>query len=253
MSSPTPPPPGPYPGGQNPQQPSPYGGPPPGQPQQPPQAPQAPQQPYGQPPQAPQQPPQQPYGQPQQQYGSPAGYPAQQPGYRQSAGLSFVKDPFAIAAVALGVLALIASLLPYYTVSVSYQGMSQSAHANAWHGFFGWAGAILALLGGIVALATLLKVKVPFSPALVGTILFGLGFIFTLIALFVFPGDTGSIPSDLHVDKGRGVGYWLALVFTLAGTAVSVYTLLTSKKQSAAPYGQQPYGGYPPQQPGSWS
>lgn len=241
MSSPTPPP----PGGQNPQPPQqPYGGPPPGQhygqPQQPPQAPQ---QPYGQ------QPPQG-YGQPPQgpQYG---GYPGQS---RKSLPMSW--NPFDIGLIAIGVLTLIWSFLPYYSgATVKYQGQSMhvSGHATAWHGFFGWAGCLLALIGGLAVLLSVFGVKLRFPNAIVSAACFGLGFVFILLSLFISP-KSGDIPGDADVSFGHGAGQILALIFALVGTGLAVYRLLQQQKQgSAAGYpGQQPYGGYP-QQPGSWS
>ena len=76
------------------------------------------------------------------------------------------------------------SLLPYYTVSVEGFGSSASSSVNAWHGFFGWFGAVLALAGAALLVATLLGVAlplpVPVRTAVLG--LFGLAAVCTLLA-----------------------------------------------------------------------
>ncbi|MFT4085312.1 MAG: hypothetical protein QM638_22245 [Nocardioides sp.] len=128
-----------------------------------------------------------------------------------------------LALAAIGVLTFIWGLLPYYTASSG----GLSASGNAWHGFFGWFATLLALAAGVLAILPALKVKVPVpSVTIVG--LFGVAFIFTLLALFIWPGKV----SGLDIDYGHGVGYWLALIFTLGGTALSGY--LYTKEQKLA-------------------
>ncbi|WGL53117.1 hypothetical protein P5P86_04670 [Nocardioides sp. BP30] len=127
--------------------------------------------------------------------------------------------PLSLAAI--GLLTLIWSFLPYYTVTFSsaagFGGVSGSG--SAWHGFFGWAGALLALAGGAVAILPALRVRVTVPPVTV-LALFGVGFVCTLMALFIWPGDKVSMQG---LDYGHGAGYWLALLFTLAGTAIAAY------------------------------
>lgn len=120
----------------------------------------------------------------------------------------------------IGVLTLIWSFLPYYTVSFSGAGGfgGVGGSGNAWHGFFGWAGAILALAGGVLAILPALKVSVSVPPVTV-VALFGASFVFTLLALVIWPGKV-SMPG---LSYGHGAGYWLALLFTLAGTLVAAY------------------------------
>jgi hypothetical protein len=124
--------------------------------------------------------------------------------------------------VVIGVLTLIWSFLPYYTVSVhGAAGFGAAASGNAWSGgFFGWAGALLALAGGVIAILPELKVQLAVPPVTVAA-LFGAALICTLLALFIWPGKV----SGLAIDYGHGVGYWLALLFTIAGTAVAAYDL----------------------------
>jgi len=56
--------------------------------------------------------------------------------------------------------------------------------------------------------------------------LFGLATLCLLLALFVTPGegcDDSLLGGDLcdAIDQGHGIGYWLALLAVIAGTALS--------------------------------
>ena len=127
-----------------------------------------------------------------------------------------------------GLLAFIGSFLPYYTVSVDMMGFSASVSANAWHGFFGWFGALLALAGAALLVVRLLGVALPL-PVPVRTAvlaLFGLAAVCTLLALVVTPGgdcdDIAFLDTACDmIDQGHGVGYWLALLATVGGTALA--------------------------------
>ena len=120
------------------------------------------------------------------------------------------------------------SLLPFYTVSVEFLGASSGGSANAWHGFFGWFGALLALAGAGLLVAKLLGVSLPL-PVPVRTAVLGLFAVATLclvLALFVTPGggcDDAGLGGDIcdAIDQGHGFGYWLALLATIAGTALA--------------------------------
>ncbi|MDT4899473.1 MAG: hypothetical protein QOJ78_403, partial [Pseudonocardiales bacterium] len=129
---------------------------------------------YGPPPQQPGgygPPPQQPggYGPPPGGYGPPpgGGYGAPKPGFDPK-----TVNPLDWAAVAAGVLALIFSFISYYTDGTSISGscpagasVNNNASESAWHGFFGWFGTLLALVGaGLIALdlfAPQVKLPVP--------------------------------------------------------------------------------------------
>lgn len=126
--------------------------------------------------------------------------------------------------VGAGVVALLASFMPYYTVSFGGFG----GDSNAWEGFFGWFGALCAFAGAAVLAAHLYGVKMPVPVRLAVLGLFGLGLLCTLLALFVFPGggcnDGGGVLGDAFCegyDEGHGFGYWLALLSTIAGTALA--------------------------------
>ena len=128
--------------------------------------------------------------------------------------------------IGAGVLALLGSLLPYYTVSVEFLGASAGGSGNAWSGgFLGWFGALLALAGAGVLVAKILGVSLPVPARTTVLGLFAGAAVLTLLALFVFPGggcdDLGIDGVCDGVDEGRGFGYWLALLATIAGTALA--------------------------------
>ena len=135
--------------------------------------------------------------------------------------------PLDLGSIGAGLVVFIASLLPYYTVSVEVMDISSGASANAWHGFFGWFGALLALAATGILVARLLGVlpalPVPVRTAVLG--LFAVATLCTLLALFVTPGgdcdDSIMAGACDMIDQGHGVGYWLALLATIAGTALA--------------------------------
>jgi len=116
--------------------------------------------------------------------------------------------------IVAGPLGFIWSLLPYYTLG--------PFSASAWHGFFGWAGALLGLAASVLVLLAIVRVAVPLAtpPVIAGLFLLSLLFIF--IALFV---DAGS-----PIDLGRGVGYWLAFITALAAAGVACYGFAKDKQ-----------------------
>jgi hypothetical protein len=135
--------------------------------------------------------------------------------------------PFDLAIMACGAVAFLASFLPYYTVSIEGFDIGfGGGAANAWHGFFGWFGAVSALAGAVL-LALHLAGRaplVPVRPAVLAAM--GLAAASTLAAVAVIPGwDCGSdsvmaAVCDV-VDLGHGVGYWTALAATAVGTALA--------------------------------
>jgi hypothetical protein len=135
-------------------------------------------------------------------------------------------DRLDLGIIGAGVLAFLGSLLPYYTVSVDFLGASAGGSSNAWSGgFLGWFGALLALVGAGVLVAKILGVSMPLPVRTTVLGLFAAAALLTVIALFVFPGggcdDLGIDGVCDGVDEGRGFGYWLALLATLAGTALA--------------------------------
>ena len=121
--------------------------------------------------------------------------------------------------VGAGVLAFFFSMIPsYYTVSLKAFGVSSSGGVSAWHGFFGWFGALLALAAAVVLVLHLMgqALPVPVRTTVLG--LMAASLVCAILALFIFPG--GSV-SGLGIDTGHGVGYWLTLLATIAGTVLA--------------------------------
>ncbi len=153
--------------------------------------------------------------------------PSQTPSSSEAIATLKAANPLDLTIIGLGLLTFIASLLPYYTVSAEIFGSSSSSSANAWHGFFGWFGALCALSAAALLVVRLLGIALPIPVRTVVLGLFGLAALCTLLALFVIPGgkcdDSGLLGSDVCdlIDQGHGVGYWLALLATIGGTAVA--------------------------------
>jgi hypothetical protein len=147
--------------------------------------------------------------------------------------------------VGAGVLAFIFSLFDYYTVSAAGFG---SDSESAWHGFFGWFAALLALVGAAVVAATLFapQVKMPAPARLIGLGAFALATLCVILALFVYPGN---VPDLKGLDRGHGFGYWASLIVILAGLVLSLMRFQATGGQ--LPGGLQDkmpnVGGYGPQ------
>lgn len=138
---------------------------------------------------------------------------------------------FDLGIIAAGIVAWFAGFLPFYTFSVSAGGFSQSAHASAYHGFFGWFALWVALAGAGIVAASLFGVKLPVAVYLAAVGAFGLSLLCLILALFVFPGGGCSGASGLggiHCDTGHGFGYWLALLLVLVGLGLSVMRMRES-------------------------
>jgi hypothetical protein len=181
-----------------------------------------PEQQYAPPPQGQQYPPPQQYG----QYGGPQGH------HRSSAkpaiDVSNV-DPLDWALFGVALVAFIFSFLSFYTATVSatFAGrhISQSAHENGWHGFFGWFAVLLALLASALVAVLIFapQVKLPASGRLIVLGAYAVATLFIIIAIFVTPGTSGSndLPVGLSVDYGRGVGFWITFIAILAGLVLA--------------------------------
>jgi hypothetical protein len=297
-ATPPPPPPGPTPGGPPPGAPPPAGppspgqyGPPPGYGPPPATGPPpgygAPR-PYG-PPSGYGTPPQGGYGQ-QPGYGPPPGYPPA-PGYgtpppsgapsgygapgqpgdprwaapgsqypSPGSGTDFtVVNPFDWCIMGAGVLAIIFSFFSYYTASARTVVFTITESFSAWHGFFGWFAAVVALLAAaLLSVVVLGHVSVPFyrQATMVG---FALATVSVLVALWVLPGN---VPHGTGVSNGRGVGYWLSLIVIAIGLVLAFIRMRYNGagRQHASRVGGNPgrgasYGstpaaaGPPPSQP----
>jgi hypothetical protein len=155
------------------------------------------------------------------QWGPPTGggYPAPQNRFDPK-----TVNPLDWGILGAGVLAFIFSLFDYYTVSISLGGISESASASAWHGFFGWFAALLAVVGAVLVAIDLFapQVKLPIATRLAGLAAFALATLCVILALFIFPGADVSGPG---IDEGHGFGYWASLIVIIAGLVLSLMRL----------------------------
>jgi len=135
--------------------------------------------------------------------------------------------------IAAGVLALIFSTFDYYTGTAKGPGGSISNSISAWHGFFGWFAALVALAASAVLAVHILapKVAMPFPVRLTVLGGYALSLVCMIIAGFVTPGarsaaDLGAAAgSGISVEYGRGAGFYLSLIVILAGVALSFLRL----------------------------
>jgi len=133
------------------------------------------------------------------------------------------------AIIGLGVLTLLFSIFGYYkytvTVKILNVSRSESQTFSAWHGFFGWFAAILAVAAAIVlALNLIMKVSFKFPVRLYVLGAFALATLCTLLALFIVPGVKDSATAaavGIKIDKGHGFSYWLSFIFLIAATVLS--------------------------------
>ena len=140
--------------------------------------------------------------------------PAAQSGAFNAAEVS----PYDWGILAAGFLAFIFSLFSYYTAS--YAGISASE--SAWHGFFGWFAALVALLSaGLLAVQIFAPAtKLPVPVRLTVLIGFAVAALCVILAGLI---DAESLPSP--ISSGRGAGYYLSLIVILAGGVVSFLRL----------------------------
>jgi hypothetical protein len=186
-------------------------------------------------------------------------------------------NPLDLTLVVGGVVALIFSFFEYYTVELTQRFQTQlcdndpipasakaicsGTSASAWHGLFGWFGAVLLLVAAVFVVVQVFAPHTmsPHAPTrLITLVLCGAGLLCTVIALFVIPhGDAGDAlqGSDLTLDDvfdfGHGFSYWLILVVAAAMTAIAALRLAQTGRASravgppTAGYVQQP-PEYPP-------
>lgn len=151
----------------------------------------------------------------------------------QSSGGGFTAssvNPMDWGILAVGVLALIFSTFNYYTLSVKGFG---SDSESAWHGFFGWFAALVALAASILLAVHLFapSVKMRFPVRLVVLGAYAVSLICMIIAGFVTPGAVSSgeasaaVGFKVSVDYGRGAGFYLSLIAILAGTVLAFLRL----------------------------
>jgi hypothetical protein len=138
-----------------------------------------------------------------------------------------------------GVLAIIFSFFSYYTASLRTPVFTITQSFWAWHGFFGWFAAVVALVAAaVLSVVVLGHVSVPFhrQATVVG---FAIATVSVLVALWVLPG---SVPHGSDVSNGRGVGYWLSLIVIALGL---VLAFLRMRDSGAGRQNHSGVGGNP--------
>ena len=135
--------------------------------------------------------------------------------------------------LAAGFFALIFSFLSYYTVTAHFEGLSKSGDETAWHGFFGWFAALVALAAAGVLAAHLFQpaTRFPFPVRLVVLGGFALSLLCVILAAFITPGKASAASlkdTGITADYGRGAGFWLSLIVILAGVVLSFLRLRES-------------------------
>jgi hypothetical protein len=164
------------------------------------------------------QPPPPPPSQPPPGAGGPVGG-APRGGFDADAATAAFKgaDRMDLGIIGAGVLAFIFSFFPYYTASVHGIG---GGSGSAWHGFFGWFAALVALAAAILLALPLLGVKLslPVPTRLAVLVGFAVATVCVLLALLVWPGKV----SGVGIDYGHGFGYWASVIVIVAGLVLCV-------------------------------
>jgi energy-coupling factor transporter transmembrane protein EcfT len=143
--------------------------------------------------------------------------------------------------VGAGLLAYIASFLPWYRADVSILGIERSATSNAWNAGIGaWLPVLLLVVAGVVVLASTTGVRLPASKSLITLGLSALAVIAILLRWMTFPDSTGQssfemdnvdVEGLLAVSSGAGVGLYVGLI---AAIAALVASFLTSRAAGAS-------------------
>jgi hypothetical protein len=130
---------------------------------------------------------------------------------------------FDLGIIACGVLMLIFSFLPYYTAELNGFGLSISDSASAWHGFFGWFGAVVALAVAVLVSLHIGGLRLSMPTRLVALVGFAISLVCVVLALFIIPGgDCNGIQAcEDAIDFGHGIGYWLSVITVVIGLVLA--------------------------------
>lgn len=141
--------------------------------------------------------------------------------------------PLDIGIVGAGVLAFVFSFISYYTVTVS----GSTRTTGAWHGFYGWFAAVVALLGALVLVAAFVSPGQRWSPPYrVVLVVFTIATLSVVAALFTSGFGTSRVHAlGVAADTGHGYGYWTSLVAIIAGTAMSLGRVVQEGGQLPGP------------------
>jgi len=145
-------------------------------------------------------------------------------------GVRRAADPFDIALVGLGVVALLCSALPYYTSEIAFGDVVTTGAASAWHGFYGWTSLLLVLAGSLVVALRLAGVRSRWVDYPTVVAFYAVALFEAIAALVVVPesrgcGDAALVPG-LHCSAGHGIGAWLGLIVIVSGLALAALRAL---------------------------
>jgi uncharacterized membrane protein YccF (DUF307 family) len=150
-------------------------------------------------------------------------------------------NPLDIGMIVAAVVIFLLSFFPYYTASVEVKGGgdladliggagSTSESVSAWHGFFGWFAALVALAVAVVLVLRLLGIGLDAATSRL-VVLAGAGVVAlcVILALFVFPDGGADLEGGfdlgggitMETSTGHGIGYWLSLLLALGLVAVA--------------------------------
>ena len=139
-------------------------------------------------------------------------------------------DRFDIALVGLGVMALLCSVLPYYTSEITVGEASTTGASSAWHGFYGWTSLLLAAVGSMVVALRLQGVRNRWVDFPTVVALYAVALFEAVAALVVVPDSVGcgdaALLAGLTCTTGHGVGAWLGLLVIVCGLALAVVRAL---------------------------
>ena len=127
-------------------------------------------------------------------------------------------NPFDWCIMGAGVLAIIFSFFSYYTASARTVVFTITESFSAWHGFFGWFAAVVALASGGGPFVVVLGQVQRAVPPAGDNGRFRIATVSVLVALWVLPGN---VPHGTGVSNGRGVGYWLSLIVIAIGLVLA--------------------------------
>ena len=132
-------------------------------------------------------------------------------------------QPLDLVVVAAGALAVAFSFVSYYTVTIQ----TVSSRTSAWHGFWGWFGAVLAAVAAaLVTLAWCAPALSSRRAAGAVLVLFLAATVSTLLALFQDGFDTARPRAyAMYVHSGHGYGYWISLASVILGATASLVRL----------------------------
>jgi hypothetical protein len=150
--------------------------------------------------------------------------------------------------IGAGLLAYIASYLPWYRAKLSVLGIDRSAQINAWNAGFGaWFSVLLLVVAASVVLISTLggrRLSVPTSRPLITLVVSALAFITIVLRWVTFPNASGGLSGHLGelgdfdldsaftVSHGAGYGLYLGLIAAVMAVVASLLTFRAAARNA---------------------